>query len=1023
MPHFFPVSKQTFRVSFMRGFALPTILIASVVMLIVLVVSVTSTTTVRTALKAQYYEQLAQVAGEAGIAYAEACLNANNGVPQWTDAAPLKPNTDCSGVELVACPTTSTNALCSVTLNDNVRSSFSIGLPEVEAPSALIVAGGGSGGGSTGGGGGAGGVVFAPDVSVAVGSYPVVVGAGGAVPGNQLPGRNGENSSFNGIVAIGGGGGGYSAGGTSGGPGQPGGSGGGGQTYFGAFPPGSGTSGQGNNGGTLAGVAGSTGGGGAGGAGSNIGTANNGGAGGVGISNSITGTAVFYGGGGGGGGAAIAGAGGNGGGGAGGTTVGSAGAANTGGGGGGGWPYAGGNGGAGGSGVVVISYTTGSLTATGGTITTSGTKTIHRFTSSSTFTVTAVSPLRTLPNTGFVEILRESNSAVWRRYDQKAAPASVVPDLCSGEAKSIYGWSNAVPRSASYTLSGTSAKPIGIANGSINPGTKYFRKDFSVTNPGTYNLTVAGTDSTDWFIDGSFVVNRNSTTPASTAVTLTAGCHSIYAKTTSNGIRPSNSDIIASLTQSGSTQPIVVSDASWRVSAGTSVHYASSNYYADPSSWGTVRDVNSATSASASWATTTGDSSARFISTTHNNTGGNYPATQYSFFRDGRDIEVATNTPVRVGYLCDDSCDIYLNGEQIASGVWSTVHTYETTLTPGKHRFGASVYNINSGQSGFALVVTQISNGTVLARSDPGWTAANFWSGTNDSFTSYANDYLPNPRLSSAANVELLIVAGGGGGGGNCDTCGGAGGGGGGGRVYESAYPVSVGSIPITVGAGGAGGVELPTRTNGSNGANSLFGILTAIGGGGGGAQLGTAGLSGGSGGGGSGGSSPAAGAAGSFAITQGSVGAAGSSTGSVGGGGGGGAGGAGQLGTGTQDGGIGVAYSISGASLFYAGGGGGGDTTTSAPGAGGSSVGGAGANQSTNSGNGFNGTANRGGGGGGASGQPTGGNGGTGGSGVVIISYPTGSMTATGGTITTSGGNTIHRFTTSGTFTVISIP
>jgi hypothetical protein len=39
------------------------------------------------------------------------------------------------------------------------------------------------------------------------------------------------------------------------------------------------------------------------------------------------------------------------------------------------------------------------------------------------------------------------------------------------------------------------------------------------------------------------------------------------------------------------------------------------------------------------------------------------------------------------------------------------------------------------------------------------------------------------------------------------------------------------------------------------------------------------------------------------------------------------------------------------------------------------------------------------------------------GGSGVVIISYE-GSQHATGGTVTSSGGNTIHTFTSSGTFT-----
>jgi hypothetical protein len=42
---------------------------------------------------------------------------------------------------------------------------------------------------------------------------------------------------------------------------------------------------------------------------------------------------------------------------------------------------------------------------------------------------------------------------------------------------------------------------------------------------------------------------------------------------------------------------------------------------------------------------------------------------------------------------------------------------------------------------------------------------------------------------------------------------------------------------------------------------------------------------------------------------------------------------------------------------------------------------------------------------------------GGTGGSGIVIISYA-GAQRGTGGTVTTSGGNTIHTFTSSGTYT-----
>jgi hypothetical protein len=48
--------------------------------------------------------------------------------------------------------------------------------------------------------------------------------------------------------------------------------------------------------------------------------------------------------------------------------------------------------------------------------------------------------------------------------------------------------------------------------------------------------------------------------------------------------------------------------------------------------------------------------------------------------------------------------------------------------------------------------------------------------------------------------------------------------------------------------------------------------------------------------------------------------------------------------------------------------------------------------------------------------GQNTG-NGGSGGSGIVIISYA-GAQRGAGGTVTTSGNNTIHTFTSSGTYT-----
>ena len=102
----------------------------------------------------------------------------------------------------------------------------------------LIVAGGGAGGRGEnsgwpvayeGGGGGAGGFLTG-STTLSVGSYTIVVGDGGVA-------SDGENSSFNGLVAFGGGKGGSASVGGSGGSG-------GGGTYSG-YPGGLGTEGQG----------------------------------------------------------------------------------------------------------------------------------------------------------------------------------------------------------------------------------------------------------------------------------------------------------------------------------------------------------------------------------------------------------------------------------------------------------------------------------------------------------------------------------------------------------------------------------------------------------------------------------------------------------------------------------------------------------------------------------------------------------------------------------------------------------
>ena len=117
------------------GFALPTVLIASIVMLAVLLAAVTSTVAIRNALQSQYYNLLARTASESGAAYAKACLAANSEAPLWGDnngGKPLMVNTDCSGNVTTSCPSDSISAACAVIISGNIRSSFSVGMPTLD---------------------------------------------------------------------------------------------------------------------------------------------------------------------------------------------------------------------------------------------------------------------------------------------------------------------------------------------------------------------------------------------------------------------------------------------------------------------------------------------------------------------------------------------------------------------------------------------------------------------------------------------------------------------------------------------------------------------------------------------------------------------------------------------------------------------------------------------------------------------------------------------------------------------------
>jgi hypothetical protein len=289
---------------------------------------------------------------------------------------------------------------------------------------------------------------------------------------------------------------------------------------------------------------------------------------------------------------------------------------------------------------------------------------------------------------------------------------------------------------------------------------------------------------------------------------------------------------------------------------------------------------------------------------------------------------------------------------------------------------------------------------------------------TTTKVEAYQNGEWVNYSLSYAA--EYVVIGGGGGGGvgnsgPNQEGGGGGGAGGyrssvsgessGGGSSAESVFSlISGSSYTVTVGGGGAGATS--DTTNGSQGGSSAFATITSNGGGYG-AAANSSGASGGSGG---GGGANTSGSGGSGTSGQGYAGGTGATSAQSGGGGGAGAVG---VNSGTYvtggNGGNGVSSSITGTAVTRAGGGGGGSYNS---GSGGSGGGGTGAGGSAS---GTAGATNTGSGGGGGKNSPY--FAGNGGSGVVIIRYA-GAQKGTGGTVTSSGGYTIHTFTSSGTFT-----
>jgi hypothetical protein len=313
---------------------------------------------------------------------------------------------------------------------------------------------------------------------------------------------------------------------------------------------------------------------------------------------------------------------------------------------------------------------------------------------------------------------------------------------------------------------------------------------------------------------------------------------------------------------------------------------------------------------------------------------------------------------------------------------------------------------------------------------------------TSGLYTFHTFTTTDNFVIESSVTADVLVVAGGGGGGG----FGGGAGGGAGGLIYKPSHTFSTGTYLVTVGSGGPGG--LYSGGQGTVGVDSsITTLFVAKGGGGGaGARRGTAGGNGGSGGGGStddrafyshgsATQSSQSGDSGTYGFGYnggdtlgyysggggGGAGAVGTTTLGPGGGAGYppsvyGNGGIGKLISGFESWGTNSSNTLTGSRGYFAGGGGGGFSGYSVGGTGGGG-----------SGNGINGTANTGGGGGGDSSNSDGGNGGKG---IVILRILTSSLqintytvlnpgSSSGGTKTTSGSNTVHTFTSSGSFTI----
>ena len=745
------------------------------------------------------------------------------------------------------------------------------------------------------------------------------------------------------------------------------------------------------------------GGGGAGAAGSNA-TSGVGGAGGVGNVSSLSGSSVTYGSGGGGGAASGSGgaAGGTGAGAGSASGAGSAASANTGAGGGGGGPTS--AGGAGGSGIIILTYA-GAQQLTAGTYSYVNGNSIHTVTANTTATYG-------LPTITWVTAAGNiGNIYTGTTY---ANAATVVANVSAGTV-SYAVTSGALPSgltlgSANGVISGTTSNVVATSTFTVTANTTAsgtgVARSFSLTTspPGvsTSYLIVGGGGSGGFYNSGysggggggGGVVTGTTTLTLASSYTVTVGAGGAAAQT-GNGSNGSSSQV-------GCLTAAIGGGAGGNYNSGG----AARNGVSGASGGGGSGGNNAPTGGSG----TQGNNGGNGANNTSSESGGGGGGGAGAVGSAGSGTTGGAGGNGLTSSISGTST--YYGGGGGGGGATpgagglggGAIGGSNNQPTPGSANTGGGGGGDDNGAGSPNPPPNHGGSGIVIIS----YAAPQKFGGgvVTTSGSNVIHTFTTSGTLTpiSSLSASYLIVAGGGGGGFNYGA-----GGGGGGLLSGSGVTIDTNSIYlVTVGAGGLGATS---SGRGSSGSNSSFSIVTTsvVGGGGGGGNTATTGASGGSGGGGGGNGSGAVG--GSATSGQGNNGGSSfsGSPGAAGGGGGAGAvGGTGTSGVGGV-GGAGASSSISGSSVTYAGGGGGNANGTD--GAGGAGGGGAAGNPATN------GTANLGGGGGGS-----GTSSGNGGSGVVIISYAGSVQQMAGGTVTISGGNVIHTFTSSGYLTPLKL-